>query len=284
MELGTGAIFALTAMLFWGFGDFLIQRSAKKIGDWETLLVITLFGMIALTPFIWNELNTIPAGIIPLTIASVVLFFAALFDFEALKEGKLAIIEPVLAFEIPLTVLLAYFMLGETLTMTQIVLVCAILLGLAMLSHKSRKITRMTIEKGALIGVLGAAFMGAANFFVGYGSRITSPLLINWFINVFITLACFTFLLFSGRLTKFATHLNDNKKLLFSLTFLDNGAWIAYAFAAALIPIGIVVSISESYIALAVMLGLFVNKEKIKTHQKIGLILALAGAITLATL
>jgi hypothetical protein len=37
--LGIGVGFAFIAMLCWGVGDFLIQKSARKLGDWETLFV-----------------------------------------------------------------------------------------------------------------------------------------------------------------------------------------------------------------------------------------------------
>ena len=38
MSLGIGLAFV--AMLCWGFGDFLIQRATRKIGDFEILAVI----------------------------------------------------------------------------------------------------------------------------------------------------------------------------------------------------------------------------------------------------
>jgi drug/metabolite transporter (DMT)-like permease len=284
MDFGAGAAFALIAMFFWGFGDFLIQRSTKKLGDWETLLVITFFGTVVLTPFIYAELGSIPAEILLLTAGSVAIFFAALLDFEALKRGKLAIVEPVLAFEVPLSLMLAFFVLKETITFAQGFLVCIVLLGLILLSQKSGKISKVVIEKGFILGIGGALLMGTANFLIGYGSRATSPLMVNWFMNVFITAACVTYLATAGRLGKFSGHVMKNKKLLFSVSFFDNGAWIAYAFAVVLAPIGIVVSISESYVAIGVLLGLSINHDKIKRHQKAGLVLALAGAIMLAAI
>jgi drug/metabolite transporter (DMT)-like permease len=42
--LATGIVLAIVAMLSWGFGDFLIQKNTRKIGDWDTLFFITLFG------------------------------------------------------------------------------------------------------------------------------------------------------------------------------------------------------------------------------------------------
>ena len=45
-------IFALAAMVLWGLGDFLIQKTVKRIGDFQTLLVIDLMAGILLIPFI----------------------------------------------------------------------------------------------------------------------------------------------------------------------------------------------------------------------------------------
>ncbi|MSS75081.1 hypothetical protein EXS73_02625 [Candidatus Pacearchaeota archaeon] len=67
------------------------------------------------------------------------------------------------------------------------------------------------------------------------------------------------------------------------MCILDNAAWIAFAYAMVLTPIGIVVALSESYILIGVLLGICVNKEHLQLHQKFGLILALGAAIWLAT-
>ena len=111
LSVATGIVLAFVSMLCWGFGDFLIQRSARKIGDWETLFVITFFGSIVLLPFVWKSLPAVFSdnnSLIVLLIASVVIFVAALIDFEALKKGKLAVVEPIWAFEIPAAAFLAF--------------------------------------------------------------------------------------------------------------------------------------------------------------------------------
>ena len=63
---------------------------------------------------------------------------------------------------------------------------------------------------------------------------------------------------------------------------LDNTAWIAFAFAMTFSNIGIVVALTESYIVIAVLLGVFVNKEYLRMHQKIGVAIAVASAIALS--
>ena len=56
MEMGV--IFAaFCAMLLWALGDFLIQRSTRKIGDLESLAFIGIIGSVALIPFIIGDFS-----------------------------------------------------------------------------------------------------------------------------------------------------------------------------------------------------------------------------------
>ena len=64
----------------------------------------------------------------------------------------------------------------------------------------------------------------------------------------------------------------------------DNAAWIAYIFSMSLVSIAVATALSESYIIITVLLGLFINKERLQTHQKIGLVVALTAAIVLAAI
>ncbi len=63
---------------------------------------------------------------------------------------------------------------------------------------------------------------------------------------------------------------------------MDNLAWIMYAYSMVLIPIAIATGITESYIALTAMLGIVINKEKLRPHQWVGLALCIVSAIALA--
>lgn len=277
---------AFVAMLSWGFGDFLIQKSTRKLGDWETLFLITLFGGIVLLPFVWTRIPSLFAEKgTPLTvlfIASVVLFIAALLEFESLRRGKLSVVEPIWSFEVPMAAFLAYILLGESISSVQIVIVvslivCLILLGLR---HKDIK-SSMFLEKGALIALISAIFMGGANFFMGWGGRVSDPLMVNFFSDVFIAILSGIVLLFRGRLASSFVDVKRNLKLLLPMAVSDKIAWIAFVFSMSLAPIAIATAFSESYIIIAVLLGLAVNKEKLHNHQKFGLIGAIMMAVTL---
>lgn len=152
-----GIILALIAMFSWGFGDFFIQKSTRKIGNWETLFFISLFGAVVLAPFCLNKVgelfNNLDKGGLILLIACVTLLFAAIIDFEALKKGKLSIVEPIWSLEIPAASILAYLILGEKLSLAEILLIFLLIVFLVLVAFRSGKISKKTfLEKGIFYG------------------------------------------------------------------------------------------------------------------------------------
>ncbi|MGA3021169.1 MAG: EamA family transporter, partial [Candidatus Micrarchaeales archaeon] len=117
MGFGIGVAFAIGALFFWGIGDFLIQKTTRHIGDWETILFIVAFGAIILIPFIYKDLVSYlysPQALLTMFSVSVVIFLAALIDFEALKRGKIAAVEPALSLEIPTVAIISIIVINET--------------------------------------------------------------------------------------------------------------------------------------------------------------------------
>ncbi|OGY97879.1 MAG: hypothetical protein A2855_02300 [Candidatus Liptonbacteria bacterium RIFCSPHIGHO2_01_FULL_57_28] len=281
-----GIAFSLIALVSWGLGDFLIQRSARKFGDWIAIFYITAFGSVVLLPFVYREIGPLfwnLRGLYILLAASVVITFAAYFDFEALRVGKISVIEPIYAFEIAVTAALSVFVIQEKISAWQALLIAAIILGIFLVSTKSfHHLRNIKWEKGVILAIIATAAMGAANFLFGIGARDTSPLLINWFTDVFITFVALCFIIAQSRFGEIATDLKHNKRLIFGVSIMDNLAWIAFTYATLYIPIAIATGISESYIALAVLLGVKFNKEKLEGHQKFGLVLTVLAAIILA--
>lgn len=281
-----GLLFAGVAVLSWGIGDFLIQRSTRRLGDWETLFFITAIATIVLFPFSYGTLASLGTfEWLVLTGTSTVILFAAILDLEALRVGKIAVIAPIDALEVPITIALATFLLGEALTPAQLILVVALIAGTVLISNKQlRHVHKKTIERGVWTAVVAAVGMGVSNFLFGFASRATDPLLINWFTSAFMAATTLAYLLFYGRLGRLIREWRDNKKLILTVGTTDNLAWVAYSASTLYLPIGIATGITESYIALAALLGLVFNRERLRLHQFAGLVLTLAAAVTLGFL
>lgn len=292
MSVTVGIAFAFVAMLCWGFGDFLIQKSARKVGDWETLFIISAVGTLMLAPFVRTSLVHLFAaestyGLYILIGCSIVLFFAALLDFEALKIGKISVVEPVWSTEIIASAFLAYFILKESLDPLQIILIAFLIIGLILVSIKEKgkfSFKNFFFERGVGMAFVAAIAMGSANFMLGVGARASDPIIANFFVNIVIAFLTLFYLIYKGRLKKALSDFKNNFKLMLSMSIMDTLAWVAFAFAMSLAPIGIAVALSESYIIISVSLGFFLNREKLQRHQKLGLIMALIGAIALAAI
>ncbi len=283
-----GVLWAFIAMISWGVGDFLIQRSARKFGDGIALFLITAFAAVALLPFILYELPAIAAldyRFWLLMGTSLVMLFAALFDFEALRLGKISVVEPVYALEVPLTAVLGSLFLSEWLTPVQGILIIALVVGIVLVSLRSLHLLRsFRLEKGVFFAFFSALGMGTANFLFGIGARQTSPLLINWFTSAMIALTMAAYLTHTHQWNTLRKDWQKHKQLIVGVSIVDGLAWVAYAFSTLTISIAIATAISESYIALAALLGLMWNREKLLAHQKTGLVLAVGAAVVLGAL
>jgi len=281
-----GIFFALIALFAWGFSDFLIQKSSRAIGTWKVLFSVGIVGSIILFPFIRGEISSLESkDFLLLAVLGLVIFFAALLNFEALKKGKIAIIEPLIGMELPITVALSIAFGKDKLSLIELCLVAVVFVGLLMvvtMHHKHLHQSRKTIEKGVLLAVAAAIGLALTNFLVGISSRQISPLMVIWFAQTQIAVMCIIFLVYTKQFRPVLTGLISHLKLTLGESLLYNLGWVAFALATTSVAISIVTAISESYIVLGVILGIFVNHEKIRRYQIVGIVLATIGILALS--
>ncbi|OHB22485.1 MAG: hypothetical protein A2939_02915 [Parcubacteria group bacterium RIFCSPLOWO2_01_FULL_48_18] len=281
-----GILFSFIALVSWGFGDFFIQKTTRVIGSWKALFFIGMAGLIGLFPFVKNDLTSLnSANLLLLGLLGVVVVFAALFDFEALRQGKIAIVEPIIGLELPMTVGLSLALANESLSFLQLFLVGIVFIGivLAITAHHTRlHYHKRIFERGAILAGIGAIGMALTNFLVGVSSQGISPLITIWFAHSLLAVVCGIYILFKGEFGSLISDFKNYPKPIIGQSVLDNVAWVSFAKATTYIPIAIATTISESYIALAVLLGLFVNRERLRVHQIVGVALATIGVITLS--
>lgn len=287
-----GLLAAFVALLCWGFGDFFMQRSIRAIGKMEALFFITIFGTIVLFPFVNEEIPIFlveSQSALLLLLAGLLSFVSAYMQFHALEKGKLAAVEPAMSLELPATIIIGIFLLHEHLTIWQLLLIAGVFIGVLVTSvhrhhqhwwgrHKSRKVV---LEAGVLMAGFGAIAMAGTNIMTGLASRGSSPLMTVWFIHTLLAIISFVWLLLAGSLPTLMRDFRSHAKVIIAMAIFDNVAWIAYSFAVLSIPIALTIGITESYVALAVFLGLRFNHEKFERHQIIGGIIAIGCSIAL---
>lgn len=279
-------IFAFGAMAFWGVGDFLIQRSVRKIGDVESLAFIGLIGALGLTPFILKDFKLLlsTSNLILLVTLGIITFIVSLFDFEALRLAKLSTTDIIIELELPATIILAYVFFGEGLTPLQFVVISLIFVGILLIATESFSHWKIKWEKGALLALIAAIGMGLSNFLTSGASRKVSPLMAIWVPWVMIGVFCLVYIYKREGFGKLGKNLLKFRWLILWTAIFDTGAWIFYSLAVSGESVGIVTAITESYPAIAIILGVWLNKEKIGWHQYLGAGLAMAASVALATI
>ncbi len=285
-----GVLFALGALVCWTFGDFFIQRGTRTVGNWKTLFYIGALGSIVLLPFVAREIGATlsnPSNAAILLLLVIVTLFTALFEFEALKRGKIAVVEPVMSLELPITIGLSLALWGERLSATQGILSLVVFIGIMLavtIHHSHLHYHKRIFEKGFILAGIGAVGMALVNFLTGVGSQTTSPLFTIWFLHSTLAIICLFYFLYRGETKSILADIRRYPKTIVALSIFDNLAWISFAYAVRYIPISIATTVSESYIALAVLLGIFVNREKLKPHQFVGIALTIGGVILLSVI
>src|SRR3989338_4702023 len=286
IELAVLAAFA--AVICWGFGDFLIQKSVRRIGDIESLLFIGLIGIVILFPLALNDIGLLlePQNLALIVLLGLATFIAAMLDLEALKQGKLSVIEVILEIELPITILFGIVFFKEFLTPLQLFVIILAFFGVVLMAVKKRHLKNIPkmFEKGVILGVFGAVAMGLINFLTAASSRQISPAMAIWGPYVVFSILCI-FLIWKGHaFKKLELDWKKFSKPIIAMGVIDTLTWFFFAIAVFEGELGIITAITESYPAIGLFLGVYINKERIEKHQAFGAILALAASIALAML
>jgi drug/metabolite transporter (DMT)-like permease len=283
LELSVFAAFG--AMLCWGLGDFFIQRCTREEGDIEALAFIGIIGAVILLPLVVPDLHLLasPANLALLFTIGLVTLIAALLDFEALKEGKLSVIETVFEIELPATVILGLVFFGETVSTMQAALILLVLAGIGMISLESlsKRHYMKRFERGILLGALGALAMAFLNFSTAAGARMVSPVMAVWVPYLVFTALCLFFIWRREGFRKLAENALSHKFNILGMGVFDTLAWVLFAFAVAKNELAITTAITGAYPAIALILAIAVNREKILRHQYAGAAIALCAGILL---
>lgn len=283
-----GVLLSIVPFVGWGVGDFLIQRSTRSIGIFKTLFFICAFSVPLLFPFVYHELPNLSfkdASV--LTATSFVIFVYAIVLFEAFRIGKISIVESVVGLELPLTVAIAVYIGGETLHGLHLILFGVICVGILLASVSTVDVfgqVRHLVEKGIYIALIAAVLSACANYTIAVSAQQVSPLMAIWYTHVIVGIMSVFVLLVRGQLHEVFHDFVVHPYLILGQSAADTFGWLGYAYAVTYIPISLVITISESYIIFAALLGYWIGKESLHIHQKIGVAIALPSVVLFAAL
>jgi drug/metabolite transporter (DMT)-like permease len=274
---------ALGSMLGWGIGDFLIQKTSQKIGELETLFYLTFVSSFLFLPFVTPHLSSLTTHqLLLLSLIGVLSFISGYLFLKALKIGKLAVIEVVIALELPLTIAWGCLFFHEALSLLQILLIILIFAGVILISCDFSKIHKRDIlEPGTILAIITALVLSLVNFLYVVGTKemdAATTLWLAWLVNGLI---CGT-IIYSKKSKNFIKNSQSHWQLILAVMLIDAVAWLFYLLSAAQGQLSITSAISESFMVIAIILGLIFNREKINIWQSVGAGLAIIASFLIA--
>ncbi len=202
--------------------------------------------------------------------------------FKALQIGDINKVTPIDKSSTILTMLMAFFFLGEKITLIKIVAMLLIGIGTYMMIQKKKKVDSESKNKSWLFLAFGSAVFASLTSILGkvgiegidstLGTAIrTIVVLVMAWIIVFIT-------------GKQNTIKKIDKRSLFFLVlsgFATGGSWLCYYRALQTGPASVVVPIDKLSILITVIFSYIFFKEKLTKKSAAGLALIVSGTLSL---
>lgn len=286
--MNTYIILAFVAMVLWGLSDFLMQFFVRKIGRIATLAWVGVFGTVVLFPFVQNDLGIIfnVNNFYYLFFLALLHILSALLLFSAFKYGKLSVVETVMIAEMPLTLLLGILFFQEKLNFQQSLLTTLVFCGIFLATLKAPQSKLITffsgktwVEKGVFFSIGAVLVISLINFFTADNARITSPLLAIWFPWTILAFSSLSFIILKKDHRRSFLNLKKNFPIVLLMCIANCTAWVSFSYSSTKINFSVLSAIALTYPIIAILLGIFINKEKFSRLQMFGAFTALLGSV-----
>ncbi|MGA3060057.1 MAG: DMT family transporter [Candidatus Bathyarchaeia archaeon] len=284
--LDLGILLAIIAMMSWGVADFLAKIAIDKIGYRTSLVIDQTVNLVpvvifAILFFRMPSLSIDLTGIIVLVGISGI--FGYIFLFRGFQKGDVSVVSPITASWSVVTILLVFFLLGETLMPIQIAGIITVFIGVFFASTNFAEL-KNSVKQGKSAGVLDA-IIAMISWGISYALlrpivAAVGPIMALLFLKLIATATLFSW---TG-VTK--TRISIPPKMIFlfiaSAGILDFLAYTTFNLSLSTQLVSIVSPIAATAPAVTVVLAYVFLKERIVSNQKLGIIAILAGLVLIS--
>lgn len=284
MDISYGIIFGIIAMMSWGASDFFVTKSARGCESYRAFLWSQIIGLvILLTIFvIFYEAPKFSFPIAGLILASAFCTVIANMAFyKSLKKGKVSIVMPVTSCWAVVTVLLSLIFLNQSLTQNHVIGVIFAIAGAVLVSFSWKDLKKL---KNHAEGV-NYAVIAALAYGIDFVLIDTMANKIGWFFPMlFVALVSACFLsIYAGISGKNISFPKNIWHFIILVGILDTVAYLFYSSSVTAVYGAVMAPIAASSPAVSIFMAKIFLKEKIETHQEIGIALVIIGLILLST-
>jgi drug/metabolite transporter (DMT)-like permease len=283
--VSNGFVLGTLSAIAWGTTDIFVTYVSRRTSFFRTLLLSQFFGVCLLVAI------AIAMGDLPGASAGQLLALAALAPvavtayvgfYRALELGPIAIVSPIVSANGAVVVMLALIVLGESLSAGQAV-GCVLVLGCIILAALE---PRAVIEEaGAGSGVRLAIVASAA--FGGYlfGLAVLSEEL-GWLVPILITrtvaVAILATVAVAGRMPQAERMAGRLVLGCLAAGILDASGYLAFNRGAEIGEVALTGAAASTYPVIPIVVGLLALRERVATHQLVGVAGVIAGMVVLS--
>ena len=283
--MSNGFVLGTLSAIAWGSTDIFVTYVSRRIGFFRTLLLSQFLGvcMLVVIAIAIDDVPDASVGQLLALVAVAPMGVVAYSGFyRALELGPIAIVSPIVSANGAVVVLLALFILSESLSAVQAV-GCVLVLGSIILAALE---PRAVIEQaGAGSGVRLAVVASLA--FGGYlfGMAVLSEDL-GWLVPILVTrtvtVAVLATVELAGRLPKAGR--GGGRAVLACLAggLLDASGYLAFNRGAEIGEVALTGAAASAYPVIPIVWGLLALRERVAGHQLVGVAGVVAGMVVLS--
>lgn len=279
----TVLILSLVSTIGFGLIAVFVTQTSRKIGPVPALFLFQVLE-IPLFAFLLPFAPPFPTNptILPIVAVAALFSFNYLLFLHAAKIGNLAVVGPIGQLYMVVTAILGVVFLHESFGLGKLLSILLIMTGVILLGlqlpKKKERVFRLLA--GVPHSFLSSIGTGIYLYLLAIFSRAN-----GWFVTVItirITIALTTFVLLLVQRYKFSTLRRQTPwKSIGAAAILDAVAFSLYNYAISYYEVSTVTIITSLQAAVIVLFSWIVFKERLNKQQVVGLVVALAGLISL---
>ncbi|MEM3421529.1 MAG: DMT family transporter [Candidatus Hadarchaeum sp.] len=284
MNISSGVLFGLVAMLSWGIADFFAARAIRRAGVFKTLVWGQAVGLLVLIAVAFLVGLAVPSFylVIIILLAGFLNVVACLAFYHGLQVGKVSIVSPVSASWVVVTVILSLAFLGENLSRSQAIGVVLTISGVFLTSFKFRDLLKLRLRNlatGAQFAAISMVAWGVHYIFIDV---LVAEL--GWFLPVLLVKAVtvFSLLMYSGFANRDISYPRSFVPMVVVVGILEATAFTAYGAGVASEFTAIVAPVAATFPVVTILLARIFFKEMVEINQKIGICAVLVGLVLLS--
>jgi drug/metabolite transporter (DMT)-like permease len=280
-----GVALGLTAALLWGLADYSAALASREVGALRVVLGFHVVAVVLLGIGVVATSDFGRAGgehVLVLALVGAVGAVAYLSFYRALAIGPISIVSPVVSGYAATTVVLALFLLGESLSVLEAGAVVLAVGGVMLASSDLASVRKSDSARpqGVLLAILAMVTLGGFVFGLAYYAGD-----LGWLLPIFLGRASTLVVLalaLAGDLRR-SPRLVSARLLpvIVLLAVLDTGGYVAFNVGTGHADTAIVAGAAAPYAVVPIVLGVVLLEERPAALQWVGIVLVLVSVATL---